>query len=88
MELWFRSMRSLQMSCCCDVCGFESARVRRLPRSYGTGSSLLVIEQVPVVSCPNCGASYLTAQTIQAIEQIKQNRGDRSEAKAIAVASF
>jgi YgiT-type zinc finger domain-containing protein len=81
-------MHSNQMSCCCDVCGFESARVRRVPRSYGTGTSLLVIEQVPVVSCPNCGASYLTAQTIQAIEQIKQNRGARSEARAIAVARF
>ena len=81
-------MTSEQMICGCDVCGFESARIRRMPRSYASGDRLLVIEQVPVVSCPNCGSSYLTAQTMQAIDQIKQDRGDRSHFKPIAVASF
>ena len=89
-------MHSEQMICNCDVCGFELARIRRMPRSYGAGDSLrdskaerlLVIEQVPVVSCPNCGSSYLTAQTMQAIDQIKQHRNDRSQSRPIAVASF
>ena len=81
-------MHSEQMICNCDVCWFELARIRRMPRSYGAGDRLLVIEQVPVVSCPNCGSSYLTAQTMQAIDQIKQHRNDRSQFKPIAVASF
>ena len=81
-------MHSEQMICNCDVCGFESARIRRMPRSYGAGDRLLVIEQVPVVRCPNCGSSYLTAQTMQAIDQIKQHRNDRSQSRPIAVASF
>ena len=25
---------------------------------------LLVIESIPVVSCPNCGENYLTAETL------------------------
>jgi hypothetical protein len=30
---------------------------------------LLVIENVPVTSCPNCGESYLTAETLHEIER-------------------
>ena len=26
--------------------------------------SLLVVENVPVVACPNCGESYMTAETL------------------------
>jgi YgiT-type zinc finger domain-containing protein len=81
-------MHSNQMTCICDVCGFGEARIRRVPRSYGTGDRLLVIEQVPVVSCPNCGASYLTAATMQEIDQIKQHRSDRSQSREVAIASF
>jgi YgiT-type zinc finger domain-containing protein len=81
-------MHSNQMTCLCDVCGFEAARIRRMPRSYGTGDQLLVIEQVPVVSCPNCGASYLTAATMQEIAKIKQHRSVRSQSREVAIASF
>jgi YgiT-type zinc finger domain-containing protein len=81
-------MHSNQMTCICDVCGFGEARIRQVPRSYGTGDRLLVIEQVPVVSCPNCGASYLTAATMKEIDQIKQHRSDRSQSREVAIASF
>ena len=37
----------------CDVCGQEGARLRRVTRSYGKGATILVIENVPVVSCPH-----------------------------------
>jgi YgiT-type zinc finger domain-containing protein len=72
----------------CDVCGFESAEIRHIPRTYGKGKTLLVIEDVPVVSCPNCGSSYLTAQTMKAIDQIKVDRSTKSTLTEIAVASF
>jgi len=48
--------------------------VRRVSRSYGKGEGLLVIENVPVVSCPNCGEGYLTAETLHEIERIKLHR--------------
>ena len=28
----------------CDICGQQGARVRHIPRSYGKGEDLLVIE--------------------------------------------
>ncbi len=55
----------------CGICGQEGARVHRVTRSYGQGKNLLVIENVPVISCPHCGESYLTAETLHEIERIK-----------------
>ena len=58
----------------CDICGKEGARVRHVTRSYGKDRNLLVIENVPVINCPYCGESYLTAETLHEIERIKLHR--------------
>ena len=72
----------------CDVCGKEGARVRRVTRSYGKGEGLLVIENVPVVSCPHCGESYLTAETLHEIERIKLHRQSFAQERPVPVAAF
>ena len=72
----------------CDICGQEGARIRRVARSYGKGKNLLVIENVPVVSCPHCGESYLTAETLHEIERIKLHRKNFAVERPIEVASF
>lgn len=72
----------------CEVCGQEEARVRMISRSYGKGENLLVIENVPVIRCPHCGASYLTAVTLHAIERIKSQRQNAAVVRPVAVAEF
>ena len=72
----------------CEICGQTGARVRRVTRSYGRGRSLLVIEGVPVVSCPNCGESYLTADTLHEIERIKRGRKGAAAPRPVRVATF
>jgi YgiT-type zinc finger domain-containing protein len=72
----------------CDVCGKDGARIRRVTRTYGKGQDLLVIENVPVISCPHCGESYLTAETLHQIEQIKQNRKQLATPRPVAVAHY
>jgi YgiT-type zinc finger domain-containing protein len=72
----------------CDSCGKEGARVRYMTRSYGKGETLLVIENVPVVSCPHCGESYLTAETLHELERIKMHRKNFAKRKRVAVAEF
>jgi YgiT-type zinc finger domain-containing protein len=72
----------------CDICGKEGARIRRITRSYGTGEQLLVIENVPVVSCPHCGESYLTAETLYELERIKLHRQSFAIERPVAVAAF
>jgi YgiT-type zinc finger domain-containing protein len=72
----------------CDVCGFSQARTRYVPRTYGKGKELLVIENVPVVSCPRCDASYLTSLTLREIDHIKRERKTLAVSTSIEVASF
>ncbi len=72
----------------CDICGNQRAKVRRITRSYGAGKRLLVIENVPVVTCPGCGESYLTAQTLHEIGRIKLHRGPFGRVRPVVVASF
>ena len=72
----------------CDVCGKRGARIRHVTRSYGKGANLLVIENVPVVTCPNCGESYLTAETLHELERIKLHRASFAEKRPVAVADF
>lgn len=72
----------------CDLCGKSGAQVRLMTRSYGKGSSLLVIEDVPVVVCPQCGESYLTAETLHEIERIKLHRRSFAKPRNVPVATF
>jgi YgiT-type zinc finger domain-containing protein len=72
----------------CDNCGKEEATIRYVSRSYGQSETLLVIENVPVVSCPRCGESYLTAETLHEIERIKLHRQLLAKQRSIPVAVF
>jgi YgiT-type zinc finger domain-containing protein len=72
----------------CDICGKNGAEIRLVTRSYGKGVNLLIIENVPVVNCPNCGESYLTAETLHEIERIKLHRKNLAKLRSIAVAEF
>jgi len=72
----------------CDNCGKEDVRIHRISRSYGKGVNLLVIENIPVVNCPHCGESYLTADTLHEIERIKLLRKNFAQERNVAVATF
>ncbi len=72
----------------CDICGQEGVRIRRVPRSYGQGEKLLVIENVPLVSCPHCSESCLTAETLHELERIKLHRQSFAIERPVAVAAF
>ncbi len=72
----------------CFNCGGHKARVRRLTRSYGRGAALLMVENVPVVSCPHCGESLLTADTLRALARIRRDRGRVARRRAVPVARF
>ena len=72
----------------CENCGRPGVQIRLVTRSYGKGATLLVIEKVPVISCPHCGASYLTAETLHEIARIKLHRRSISKRRNVAVAEF
>lgn len=72
----------------CDNCSKAGARIIYVTKSYGKGVDLLVIENVPIVSCPHCGESYLTAKTLREIEKIKRNRLNIAVKRSVPVAVF
>lgn len=72
----------------CAECGREGVQLRKVTRSFGRGSKLLVIEDIPLWSCPHCGASYFTAQTMHEIERIKMLRKAVAVDRPVAVATF
>ena len=72
----------------CHICGRKGARVRRVARTYGRGRDLLVVENVPVVTCPHCGESYLPAETLHEIERLKLQRRSVAVKRPVEVVSF
>ena len=72
----------------CDICGEAGARIRHVSRSYGTGKDLLVVEDIPMISCPNCGESYFAADTLHELERIKLHRSSFAEKRPVSVAKF
>jgi YgiT-type zinc finger domain-containing protein len=72
----------------CDFCGKQGARIRRVARTYGKGKDILIIENIPVVSCPHCGESYLEAETLHEIERIKLHKKSFSVKRSVPVAEY
>ena len=72
----------------CGICGKRGARIRRVTRSFGKGKATFLIEAVPIVSCPKCGESYLTADTLREVERIRQKRRRLTKGRLVPVATF
>jgi len=72
----------------CDICGREGARIRKVMETYGKGNDLFIIENIPMVNCPNCGESYFTAETLHEIERIKLHRKSFAVERPVGIVSF
>jgi YgiT-type zinc finger domain-containing protein len=72
----------------CANCGKPAARLRHVSRSFGHGDSLLVIENIPVISCTACGETYLTPETLDEIDRIQRERRTAAVVKPVPVAEF
>ncbi len=72
----------------CEICGKETASIKKVTKSFGRGHNLVVIEDIPVLSCSSCHESYITADTAREIDRIRKNRVTVGKAKRVLVASF
>ena len=54
------SSRSTSSRSLCTSCGSAGIQLRRVARTFGRGRNLLVVEGIPMWSCPRCGTSYFT----------------------------
>jgi YgiT-type zinc finger domain-containing protein len=69
-------------------CASGRVQLKYVTRSYGKGNDLLVIENIPMWSCPSCGESYFSAQTLHEIERIKALRKSVAKSRPVPVAAF
>ena len=72
----------------CDASGKEHAEPRTVTRSFGRGGSLMIIEKIPMISCPHCGQSYFTARTLHEIERLKVLRNSVALKRDVPIAVF
>jgi YgiT-type zinc finger domain-containing protein len=69
-------------------CASGRVQLKYVTRSYGKGNDLLVVENIPMWSCPSCGESYFSAQTLHEIERIKALRKSVAKSRPVPVAAF
>jgi YgiT-type zinc finger domain-containing protein len=72
----------------CELCGKEGARIRKVTRTYGKGKGMFVLEGIPIITCPNCGESYLEAETLHEIERIKLHKKSLARVRQVPIARF
>lgn len=72
----------------CDLCGQDGVTVKQVTRSFGSKKDLLIIEDIPVLSCPVCGESYMVAETLHEIERIKMHRHSFAVKRPVEVTVF
>ena len=72
----------------CENCGAKGVTIRTATKSFGSGASVVLIEGIPVVHCPKCHESYISAETSIEIDRIRKNRRKVAKARPVLVASF
>lgn len=72
----------------CGACGSDQLEVVQTIYATRQGDRLLVVENVPIVGCNNCGASWYTGKTLRAIERINQHRDTMTSTQVVDVAQF
>ena len=72
----------------CDICGKEKARLVKRPQVFGRGKNMLLVDNVPVIACKNCGESYMTSSTMHTLDKIRARRPEKEAKRKIGVAEF
>ena len=81
-------MRRKKSRLVCDICGKTGAKIRKIVEVFGKKKDLLLIEDIPVIACPNCCESYFTAETLHKIEIIRAKKERLAVSRAVKVAHF
>jgi YgiT-type zinc finger domain-containing protein len=72
----------------CSFCGEQTARRVIKPHVFGRGAKMLVVEDIPTMTCSNCGQIYLTGDVLKMLEEILKNRSKYVTQRTVNVAEF
>lgn len=66
----------------CTSCGGRNLVSRRITRSFGTRmEDIVVVQDVPVIVCRDCGERYIPGPILKRIQGLLQNRAKLRKAK-------
>ncbi len=80
--------RSKNSEVTCSSCGAQTARNVKRPQLVGKGANLVMVFNVPMYSCRNCGHTHFTAEVARMLDQIRLNPRKYAQTRAISVAEF
>ncbi len=55
----------------CSLCNKETAREVRRTKIVGKDERRVIVENVPMISCRNCGHDYFTIEVARMLDQIR-----------------
>ena len=61
----------------CNLCGQPTAREVRRTKIVGKGECQVIVENVPMISCRNCGHDYFSLAVAKMLDQIRKQRDRR-----------
>lgn len=72
----------------CDYCGKDGAKRRYKTQVCGPKNDKFLVDKVPVVCCPYCHQTYMTAQTAKTLDQLVQQRRELARPQTLDVIEF
>jgi YgiT-type zinc finger domain-containing protein len=72
----------------CDICGVRAGRVVKRDKVFGKGRKMIVIEDIPFISCRNCGQTYITREVMLTLDKIRTHSDTMTVPKEVAYAKI
>ncbi len=72
----------------CENCGIRAARVVKRPQILGRGIKMVLVDNVPVINCRNCGESYMTSETVHRLDIMRSEKHLQSAERKVEVSEF
>ena len=72
----------------CDYCGKDGAQRRYKTQVCGPKNDKFLVDKVPVVRCPHCHQTYVTAQTAKTLDRLVQQRKELARPQTLDVIEF
>ena len=69
----------------CNLCGQPTAREVRRTKIVGKGECQVIVENVPMISCRNCGHDYFSLAVAKMLDQIRTTSQQQALHKSFAV---
>ncbi len=69
----------------CSLCGHTAAREVRRTKIVAQGEHQVIVENVPMISCRNCGHDYFSIAVAKMLDQIRATPQQQAKQKTYAV---